>query len=543
MLSELSADRMMRDAAEIAKYIRLAGSADEAAAFDYIEGELRALDLDVQRLTSDALVSLPGPATLVTTSPEPHTFTCITHSMAASTPDGGLAGELRYVGAGSRTDFADEDIAVALVDGLVSPGVVATAAAHGCRAVIFCGDEHLHQGIISSLYGSPTTRTMSQLPDSVAVSITGPDGDILKQQLAAGAVNVRITATLDTGWRNLPLLVADLPSPTSDNTFAFFGVHVDSWDYGGTDNGAGNAILLELARVFTAHRRELQRGVRFLFWSGHSHGRYAGSCWYVDNFWQDLYDRAIIGMSIDSPGTKGANVLGGAKVMDEAVAVATQVAELVVGRSVPAPKRPPGGEQPLWRVGIPSMNPVRWRHSKDSGYSLRFQPTSPWWHHTVDDTVDKIDPTVLLSDAQIYGAGLWRFVAEELLPYDYGDLARAVAAHLRTLPSVLDIGALVAAAEALERAVESMNVDAADQNRRMRLIGRALIPTLYTIGGQFEPDTTSSKGFIPGLGGAMRLAELDPDDPVAHALRTELTRESNRLLFALRTATDIANGH
>jgi hypothetical protein len=542
ILNDLSPDRMMDDVRAIAQHVRLSGTPAEALAFDYIENELTTLGLKTQRYACDALVSLPGPAALTVLGDPPRDIACITHSMAAPTAPEGVTAEIRHLGSGKAADFAAATPGcIALVDGLVSPGVTERATAAGCAAVVFTGDDHLHQGIISRLYGSPTSRTVADLPRIVAISISGPDGAAIKDALASGPVRVTIVTSVDTGWRELPLVVADLPGTGPDDTYAFFGVHVDSWDVGATDNAAGNAVLLELARVFSAHADRLVRGVRMLFWSGHSHGRYAGSCWYADHFWQDLYDRAVVAMSIDSPGTKGAHALGGAKVMDEAVATATAVAELVTGGPVPAPRRPPGGEQPLWRVGVPSMNPVRWRHSAGSEFSLSFQPTSPWWHHTIDDTVDKVDPGVLLSDAKIYAAGLAAFVTAAVLPLDYAALARAVAEHLRKLPPAIDLSAQIADAELLASDVEAMALAApADLNDRIRRLGRTLIPVLYTVGGQFEPDDTTNKGFIPGLGGATSAAGLDPATPASHALRTELVRESNRLTYALRMAREIA---
>ena len=545
ILDSISADRMMADVEAIAAHVRLSGTAEEALAFDYIESELAAVGLTPQRMASDALVSLPGAASVVLLGETEQDFACITHSMAASTPPEGVTGEVRHLGKGGASDFESDDLAgrIVLVDSLVNPAIADRAAQAGCAAVVFVGDERLHQGIISSLYGSPTSKTIGDLPNCVAVSITAADGDVVKQRLASGPVSLRVTASVDTKWTDLPLVVADLAAPTGDGTYAFFGVHVDSWDVGASDNGAGNAILLELARVFTAHREELQRGVRFLFWSGHSHGRYAGSCWYVDNFWQDIYDRAVIAMSIDSPGTKGADKLGGAKVMDEAVAVGTEVAERVVGHEVPAPSRPPGGEQPLWRVGVASMNPVRWRHTPGSATSLSFSPTSPYWHHSVEDTVDKVDPGVLLDDAKIYGAGLARFVTDEVLPLDYATTARAVADHLRELPPIVDLTDVAKAADQLAESVDAMiHSKPADINNRIRLLGRALIPALYTAGGQFEPDPAIQKGFIPGLAAARKASELETTDPLFHALRTELVREVNRIRFALISANDIANG-
>ena len=38
--------------------------------------------------------------------------------------------------------------------------------------------------------------------------------------------------------------------------------------------------------------REWRRGLRVVFWSGHSQGRYSGSTWYADTHWEELERRA-----------------------------------------------------------------------------------------------------------------------------------------------------------------------------------------------------------------------------------------------------------
>ena len=52
------------------------------------------------------------------------------------------------------------------------------------------------------------------------------------------------------------------------------------------DNGSANALMLEVLRVLLPYREKLRRSLRLTFWSGTLHGRYAGSAWYADNFWE-----------------------------------------------------------------------------------------------------------------------------------------------------------------------------------------------------------------------------------------------------------------
>ena len=86
--------------------------------------------------------------------------------------------------------------------------------------------------------------------------------------------------SVDTSWRPIPELVADLDVDGRD--YVMFSGHVDSWHYGAMDNASANATMIETARMLADNRESLRRGVRFAFWSGHSHARYAGSTWFAD---------------------------------------------------------------------------------------------------------------------------------------------------------------------------------------------------------------------------------------------------------------------
>jgi hypothetical protein len=555
LVDEASAERLLDFATNIAAEIRLSGSAAEARAFDYIFAQLQSMGLDPRRYSCETLISLPGRAALTVVSPDQRELSCITHSMARSTPPGGLELEVVYVGAGKSKDYAGQDFdgKTALVEGLATPGKVRTAQANGCFTQIYINDEHFHEMILSDPYGSPTPDTVGDLPRSVAVSVTRDSGDLLKDLLQRGPVRVRVTTEVDTGWREIPLIAVDIRGQQTDHTFALFGTHVDSWHYGATDNAAGNAVALEMARILAAHRDELERGIRFLFWSGHSHGRYAGSCWYVDHFWQDLYDHAVVGMSIDSPGGLGATSLGGAKVMDEALGIMQRSVDAVFPNIKATARRPEGGEQPFWRVGVPSLNPLRSKQEKGSPTSMPMEPASGWWHHAPEDTVDKIDPRILRRDLQVHLLSLWQIMTEPVLPFEYRRAARAVVEYLSSLPPApgVDLSDLVELGQRLEGAAERLQAEAehADDPARcrelseaVRQMGRTLIPVLYTLEGPWDPDSTANKGFLPGLADVARLSEIDARSDEAFLLRTRLVRERNRIVFGLRSAIGLAEG-
>jgi Zn-dependent M28 family amino/carboxypeptidase len=114
-----------------------------------------------------------------------------------------------------------------------------------------------------------------------------------------------MTTRVRTGWMPIPHLVGELAGRHEDR-FVLFSGHVDSWHYGAMDNGTANATMLEVARLLAGRRSALRRGIRFAFWSGHSHGRYAGSAWYADHAWRELHQRCVVHLNIDSTGARGA---------------------------------------------------------------------------------------------------------------------------------------------------------------------------------------------------------------------------------------------
>ena len=87
------------------------------------------------------------------------------------------------------------------------------------------------------------------------------------------------------------------------------------------DNASGNAASLEIARILAAEQSFLRRGVRVVFWSGHSHGRYAGSTAFCDAFFQDIHDNAFLHVNADCLGGCGATLLSQGGCMAESWAL------------------------------------------------------------------------------------------------------------------------------------------------------------------------------------------------------------------------------
>jgi len=211
------------------------------------------------------------------------------------------------------------------------------------------------------VWGSPAPEDFAKLPRTPVVSITQEVGERLRSLITKGAKTITVHAEVDTGWRRLPLLIADLCPPGIDGLdqssapYVLFSGHLDSWHLGAMDNGSANAVMVGVARELAKHRPALRRSLRLAFWSGHSHGRYAGSAWYADEFHHDLSTRCIAHVNIDSVGGQGATVLTDAVAMPSTLdcgarAIASESGQAFLGSRVVR-----AGDQSFVQLGVPSL--------------------------------------------------------------------------------------------------------------------------------------------------------------------------------------------
>src|SRR5262249_26482814 len=272
-------------------------------AFDYIERALKQYGLDVERGEIEAYISLPQEGRLIL--PDGTTVEGLTHAFSPSAE--GLEAEVVEAGDGGPEAHARarSQGQIALIDSLATPGKAWTAQQAGTVGQIFVNMDHLHNMIVTTVWGTPTPETAERIPRTPCLSIRAEDARRLRALLHRGPTRVRLHTRVRTGWMPIPHLVGHLAGAVEDR-FALFSGHVDSWHYGAMDNGTANATMLEVARLLGRRRDGRRRGMRFAFWSGHSHGRYAGSAWYADHAWHDLHRRCALHLNVDSTGARGA---------------------------------------------------------------------------------------------------------------------------------------------------------------------------------------------------------------------------------------------
>ena len=211
------------------------------------------------------------------------------------------------------------------------------------------------------------------------------------------------------------------------------------------DNGGANATMMEVARLCALRRADWKRGLRVVFWSGHSHGRYSSSAWYAETHWEELERRALVHVNVDSTGGKGNTIVADTTASAELRAVAR---EAISEQGGPAVHQPPHG--PRRRpVVLGHRRAVDLRQHERAAGDRRGRTPRPrcsaaatasahgtgWWWHTPFDTLDKMDEQILVRDTRIYLQVVWRLLTDAVLPFDYAEHAAYLADELRSLQS------------------------------------------------------------------------------------------------------------
>jgi Peptidase family M28 len=554
LTADVSAARLMEHVRTIGALQRESGSPGEAQAFDYIERTLKAYGVEVERREIEAYISLPQEARL--TLPDGSVIAGLTHSFSTSVE--ALDAEVVDVGDGRPEDLQRAAGKIALVRGLASPGRAWAAQQAGVLGHIHVLMDHLHNMIVTTIWGTPAPETAWRIPAVPCLSILGADGERLRTLLARGALRLRMTTRVRTGWMPIPHLVGEVAGRREDR-FLLLSGHVDSWHYGAMDNGTANATMLEVARLLAGRRESLRRGVRFAFWSGHSHGRYAGSAWYADHAWRDLHQRCVVHLNVDSTGARGATDYSVLHTTEDAAAFAESVVADVTGQRARGRRFSRAGDQSFWGAGVPSafmsLSGLPKQDTELSRAMERLVGSAgfPWWWHTKDDTVDKIDADVLVLDTKVYLASALRWLNAPVLPLDHGRAAQSLVAELETLQAAagarFDLTPALEAARTLrERLARVATAVAAAPESRAEAINRALVrlsrvlvPLAYTTGDRFTHDLALPIPPLAGLQRARELPALDPDSDAFKFARAALVRERNRAVHALDSAVTVAD--
>jgi len=325
------------------------------------------------------------------------------------------------------------------------------------------------------------------------------------------------------------------------------------------DNGSANATTLEVARLIAENAAALRRGLRVAFWSGHSHGRFAGSAWYADEHWQDLFENCVAHVFVDSTGGVGATVVTEAPVMPQTKRLAAAAVKSVTGEDFDGKRIGRFADQSFYGIGLNSVfGTLSEQEASSSTSTISFKTGGKragglgWWWHTPDDTVDKVDEAFLVRDTQIYLAAVHSLLSIRRLPYDYrpaiDEIASIVKERVAGATQHLDLAGLVEDLEEAQTAIHRFHEalddhgDGEDENvnRVLVRLSRHLVPLAFHENSRYHRDPAEPLVPVPSLKDLDLLAPLPQDDDMAHAIATRLHRASNWLRHELRAMTALA---
>ncbi len=117
-------------------------------------------------------------------------------------------------------------------------------------------------------------------PKIPAAALSIPDADLLHRRLASGS---RVSTRLLLGCSPQPVgqsanVLGELPGSDRADEIVLFGAHLDSWDLGtgALDDGAGCAVVLEVARLLAALPDRPRRTVRMVLFANEELGSGGG---------------------------------------------------------------------------------------------------------------------------------------------------------------------------------------------------------------------------------------------------------------------------
>src|SRR6185437_13398591 len=228
-----------------------------------------------------AIVSFPHHAEFRVTAPKDIAIQANTLGHSLETMPEGLSGELVYVGSGAFADYEGKDVRgkIILTELSYSPARHEKQRIAGLKGAIGAvmmnwgppDNEAIPFGSVKPVWGNPTPENYKdEMPTIPCIGIARVAGLKLKVMCAAGPVQVWFRTHVENGWCPVQITVGEiaLEKTPEPGDFVMVGGHQDSWPgEAATDNAAGNACMVELARVFSKYKGELRRGLLFGSWT------------------------------------------------------------------------------------------------------------------------------------------------------------------------------------------------------------------------------------------------------------------------------------
>ena len=519
---------------------RYTGTADGEASVDYIIGKMKESGIETRRLLYDAYVSLPLSASIEIDGRKLRAIAAVYSGKASH-----LQGEVCYCPEFKHPQSSESELAewAAAVKGKIvltynNEGSFAKRA-HVAQAlaVILIQDskeELIHHSTIGTVWGTPCLADIDEFPYIPYVSVTNASGEILLAALASGKTRISLDIEMDNSIKKSSMPIATIRGKSKK--FVLVSAHYDSWYEGITDNAVGDSILIEFARVFQQLKGNLNRSIVFGWWSGHSDGRFAGSAWYCDNFWEELSRDCVAHINIDLAGCKNADQVRARTTLMEGYDFTADLIAKYTGR--PAKPFIPmirGADQSFWGVGIPITIMLKYEPLPENCDFLC--PSGGAWWHTDQDTFDKMDPDITLRDAFMNAEMLCNILECRHLPVDIPGFIASMRGTLRKLEEDMDdwlmfepvFRKLAQLEEKLDSLFSSSYFEKRETDSIVKSVAGELVRLTYSYSSRYYHDRAIFAKPFPLLQKAIEQIKNGGGEALRLFAATDITRQRNRL--------------
>jgi hypothetical protein len=576
LLDEVSAERVRNHVETIVREIphRAAGSANGKRMAEYSYAAMSEIGLaDVAVKELQAIVSFPEHADFRVEAPAEISFEANTLGHSVKTGPEGIRGELVDVGSGALSNYAGKDARgkIILTELSYSPArheKQRIAANQGAIGAVMMNWGHPENqavpfGSVKPMWGNPTPENANtEMPTIPCIGVARAAGLELREFAARGPAKVWMQTHVENGWRPVQITIARLPAPASSperDDFVLVGGHQDSWPgEAATDNAAGNACQMELARVFFRHRDKLRRGLTFGFWTAHETGTMAGSTWFADQNWDNLRKNCVAYLQIDQPACIGTTEWATSS-NPELRSFHSAIEARLLKKKIRWERQAKSGDSSFFGLGIPSFQ-GRGAFT-DAELKSTAHATLGWWHHSIENRLDKLDWSLMQEHLRVYSAYLWELTTAPVLPFRFAPVSKQISDRLDELRGVgKNVGLETAQDDATRFANAATRLDsrAAQEaaqfiggcgseqaalllNRTIKRLSRILVPLQSSSVGSYGHDTygfTPQTTMIPCLYDLQQLDQL-PDGEKRWMVETKMVRARNRVADALRDSTDL----
>jgi Zn-dependent M28 family amino/carboxypeptidase len=394
---------------------RLAGGDNDAKAREWVAAKLKALGFDkvwTEPVTFPKWVRRSERADL--TAPFPHALAILALGNSPATPSGGLTaevvafdsldalraapdervrGKIVYVGPRMHAyrdgrDYGDVGSPVRTK----GPSLAAQkgAAAFLLRSAGTDSNRLPHTGVTNF------EKDVTPIP---AAALSSPDADLLEHVLKRGQP-ATIRLALDCGMEGEYAganVIGEIKGRTDPGHYFVMGGHLDSWDpgTGAIDDGAGVAIAAGAAHLIAQLPERPRRSIRVVAFADEEAGLFGGKAYAAAHAAE--VTKAVLGSESDLGADRIWQITASVKpsARDAVGQIAAALKPLGIEYDAAAPGRGGSDLSAVHAVGMAAVS----LHQDATRY---FD-----WHHTANDTLDKIDPEQLRQNVAAYAVVAW----------------------------------------------------------------------------------------------------------------------------------------